>query len=747
VPFPEAETEKPMQRDHVWKKQRAFIWAICLMIPLGLAIACSDNVSPGLEESFELFSGLELIPEAENTTLRVNRGSDLTGDAYFRIQISDVLPNNYLGNVSAGAWCLEWNKPLRSNNDVHEGVKVYATSANDKWKPLNYLFSIENELKAIYTEPGSLTFREMQAVVWSLAGYMGIAPEFNVDRIDDSDLPGSLTENGRANFSRETVREITSLVLQNYSGETITTFGLALQTAEDQQNVFVVPPSGVRTNAVTEITQTTAVSGGQIEDAGDSAITQKGVCWSTEANPTTQDSCTNDGAGPEDFVSSITGLSASTTYHVRAYATNEAGTAYGEQLTFTTEGEASAFFLDDNGITIRCPGASPGDTGIVDGIEYEAVDRELLIQRRDEGADLTRVCTTPVTDMSMMFSGFSSFNQNIGNWDTGNVTDMSEMFILASSFNHDIGSWDTGNVKNMESMFNFATLFDQNIGDWDTRNVLNLASMFRNATSFNQDIGGWYTGNVTNMERMFNNASNFNQNIGNWKTENVENMEGMFVVAISFNQDIGSWDTRSVENMGNMFGAAINFDQEIGSWDTRNVENMGSMFNQASSFNQYIGDWDTGNVTNMFGVFSFASSFNQYIGGWDTGNVENMEAMFAFATSFDQNIGGWETSNVVTMGSLFWGASSFNQDIGSWDTGNVRNMTDMFGDATVFNQDIGGWDTGNVLLMENMFSFARSFNQNLSGWCVTNITSQPIGFDTDATSWVLPRPVWGTCPE
>jgi hypothetical protein len=63
-----------------------------------------------------------------------------------------------------------------------------------------------------------------------------------------------------------------------------------------------------------------------------------------------------------------------------------------------------------------------------------------------------------------------------------------------------------------------------------------------------------------------------------------------------------------------------------------------------------------------------------------------------------------------------------------------------------FNQDIGGWNTSNVDVMYSMFQQATAFNQDLSGWCVTRISSKPSGFDTNASSWVLPRPVWGTCP-
>lgn len=92
----------------------------------------------------------------------------------------------------------------------------------------------------------------------------------------------------------------------------------------------------VTTNAVTSILETTATSGGNITSDGGASVTAKGVCWSTSANPTTADSKTTDGTGVGSYTSSITGLVGSTTYYVRAYATNSAGTAYGSQRTFIT---------------------------------------------------------------------------------------------------------------------------------------------------------------------------------------------------------------------------------------------------------------------------------------------------------------------------------------------------------------------------------------------------------------------------
>lgn len=92
----------------------------------------------------------------------------------------------------------------------------------------------------------------------------------------------------------------------------------------------------VTTADITSMTQTTAVSGGNITSDGGGSITAKGVCWSTNQNPTVADSKTTDGSGTGSFTSNLTGLAAGTSYYVRAYATNGAGTAYGSQEDFTT---------------------------------------------------------------------------------------------------------------------------------------------------------------------------------------------------------------------------------------------------------------------------------------------------------------------------------------------------------------------------------------------------------------------------
>ncbi len=94
------------------------------------------------------------------------------------------------------------------------------------------------------------------------------------------------------------------------------------------------------TTSVTNITATTAISGGNIISDGGTAIITNGVCWNTNANPSTADSKTVDGLGSGQFVSILSGLTTGATYHIRAYATNSVGTGYGTDLSFSTLAQA-----------------------------------------------------------------------------------------------------------------------------------------------------------------------------------------------------------------------------------------------------------------------------------------------------------------------------------------------------------------------------------------------------------------------
>ena len=164
---------------------------------------------------------------------------------------------------------------------------------------------------------------------------------------------------------------------------------------------------------------------------------------------------------------------------------------------------------------------------------------------------------------------------------------------------------------------------------------------------------------------------------------------------------------------------------------------------------------DTGSVNGVLYTKRDKSSLQTLIANEDwaaveascTSGIGSMSFLFQ-DTSFNGNISTWDTSSVTVMYNMFDTASSFNQDIGAWDTSSVLDMNSMFANALSFNQDISSWSTSSVWDMSGMFSNASSFNQDLSGWCVSNLSSSmgASGFDSGATSWTLPRPVWGTCP-
>ena len=95
----------------------------------------------------------------------------------------------------------------------------------------------------------------------------------------------------------------------------------------------------VTTSEVTDITQNSALCGGDVTFDGNLEVTARGICWSLNQNPTIEDNKTIDGSGMGSFTSNLPNLVPNTQYFVRAYATNEMGTSYGEEISFTTEAE------------------------------------------------------------------------------------------------------------------------------------------------------------------------------------------------------------------------------------------------------------------------------------------------------------------------------------------------------------------------------------------------------------------------
>ena len=103
----------------------------------------------------------------------------------------------------------------------------------------------------------------------------------------------------------------------------------------------------VTTASITNISSTSATTGGEVTSDGGGSIAARGACFGPTPAPTISDSKTTDGTGLGNFVSNLSGLAQGTNYYVRAYATNEEGTAYGEERSFFTEGNSTTGTVTD----------------------------------------------------------------------------------------------------------------------------------------------------------------------------------------------------------------------------------------------------------------------------------------------------------------------------------------------------------------------------------------------------------------
>ena len=117
----------------------------------------------------------------------------------------------------------------------------------------------------------------------------------------------------------------------------------------------------VTTTDVTAIGKTGAVSGGAVTYDGGGTVTARGLAWGTTANPTITGTIIDGGTGLGAFVSTLTGLQKFATYHVRAYATNSVGTAYGADIQFTTLADIQTWNIPGNYVAASYPGTTMAD--------------------------------------------------------------------------------------------------------------------------------------------------------------------------------------------------------------------------------------------------------------------------------------------------------------------------------------------------------------------------------------------------
>lgn len=251
------------------------------------------------------------------------------GIAYVLNAKSFIIPSNY-----PGATCQQKLNGLDCSGMIYQmaiasNLNIPAGGTIDYVKPSIWNTAFDNSL-----EFQGLQMTDLAAIPQNQiqAGDIIVAPSVHIGLVfNNGNSLSILNSLGRSSYpcTKNSDNFHGPVISKNLASWLQTSFG-------SDYHVLRVIQNGTPglTTTLGAITQTSAESGGNITNQGGSPVTSRGVCWSTTKNPTTANNKTSDGTGTGTFISSIIGLTSNITYHVRAYATNSSGTAYGNEVTF-----------------------------------------------------------------------------------------------------------------------------------------------------------------------------------------------------------------------------------------------------------------------------------------------------------------------------------------------------------------------------------------------------------------------------
>jgi hypothetical protein len=208
-------------------------FGLLLSIFLIAAPSCKKlTTESNLDDSLDPVEEVSRINGANNATITVNRAEN----AYFRLNFSEISENSVIGNGEGEGWCIDWQKPIDSNGGVYTNIQLYSTYNVEKWKPINYLFNIIDQLKQ---DDPQMTSLEVQIAIWLMRGN----PILNLDTVDIEDLPGRMHNNGEPTFNRQKVDYILQVVESGYRDfvpSEGTRFAVIAETPAEVQTVITV---------------------------------------------------------------------------------------------------------------------------------------------------------------------------------------------------------------------------------------------------------------------------------------------------------------------------------------------------------------------------------------------------------------------------------------------------------------------------------------------------------------------------
>lgn len=263
--------------------------------------------------------------------------------------------NKYAGFNTNGVYAgypMYWYNNTSYHNAA--GYTIYSTTSSDEIELSRILrnnIAYQNSEYAVSTKTASNQYTDSHN---SWNGEVAVT-DADFISLDSTGLTGARQSNGSLPVINFLKLASTSDLIDAGTDVGLDYMGLAPDMGAWEYESPNPPDLGTVINVSQIPSVYTCKVSGNANDDGGGTVSDKGICWSTSENPTTSDNHYSAGAGTGAFSTTIKQLAKNTIYHVRSYITNEAGTAYSANETFTTKSEAAAV---NNGVLILYNGKS-----------------------------------------------------------------------------------------------------------------------------------------------------------------------------------------------------------------------------------------------------------------------------------------------------------------------------------------------------------------------------------------------------
>jgi len=268
---------------------------------------------------------------------------------------------------------------------------------------------------------------------------------------------------------------------------------------------FTTPATAVltlTTTAASSVGTTTATAGGNITSDGGASVTARGVCWSTSSGPTISSSITANGIGTGTFTSSLTGLIPGATYYLRAYATNANGTAYGNEVTFTTTALAVPTLTTTSASAIAITTATAGGSISSDG--GSAVTARGVCWNTSTAPTISNSKTSDGTGTGTFSSSLSGLTSATKYYVRAYATNA-----IGTAYGNEISFTTTSAVTNTPGTLTVSTLTSAAGGQYSPRNVVAIwiqnssgtfvKSLLVLAATRKSDLTNWSSNSAKNV--------------------------------------------------------------------------------------------------------------------------------------------------------------------------------------------------------------------------------------------------------